>query len=356
MLQLGIAEVETKEVLVRRKRGNGEGSIYCRKDGRWVGQYLVHTDKGPKYRYIYGKTRQAVAKKLTKAMADRDGGLIYEAENLAVGVYLDQWLNNSVRDSVRQRTFERYEQIVRVHLKPALGRVKLKSLTPTQVRTLYREKLDSGPAPRTVQYIHTTLHKALKDAVADGLIPRNAASAVKAPRPKKKEIKPLSADQAHAFLELARGNRFEALYVLAVHCGIRKGELLGLKWEDVDLDGRTLAVRRTLSEPKTGHRFEAPKNGKARSIMLTAGAVEALKRHRKRQLEERLRLAGLWEDHDLVFPNSIGKPMNASNLNARSFKPLLEKAGLLKSVRLHDLRHTCATLLLAKSVHLKIVQ
>jgi integrase len=338
------------------KRGNGEGSIYRRKDGRWVGQYLVYTDKGPKYRYLYGKTRQTVAEKLTKAMAERDSGLVFDAGSLTMGAYLDQWLSNSVQHTVRLRTWERYEQIARVHIKPALGRIKLKNLTPSHVRGLYREKLDSGLSPRMVQYIHTTLHKALKDAVADGLIPRNAASAVKAPRPKKKEIKPLSADQAHTFLELARGNRFEALYVLAVHCGIRKGELLGLKWEDVDLDARTLAVRRTLSEPKTGHRFEAPKNGKARSIKLTAGAVEALKRHRKRQLEERLRLAGLWEDHELVFPNSIGKPMNASNLNARSFKPLLEKAGLPKSVRLHDLRHTCATLLLAKSVHLKIVQ
>src|SRR5215210_8741845 len=104
------------------KRGNGEGSIYRRKDGRWVGQYLVYTDKGPKYKYIYGKTRQAVAGKLTKAMADRDGGLVFDTGSLTLGNYLDRWLPN-IHDTVRQRTWERYEQIVRVHLKPALERV-----------------------------------------------------------------------------------------------------------------------------------------------------------------------------------------------------------------------------------------
>src|ERR687885_1641713 len=108
------------------KRGNGEGSIYRRKDGRWVGQYLVYTAKGPKYKYIYGKTRQTVAEKLTKAMADRDGGLVFEVGSLSLGSYLDRWLPN-IRGTVRQRTWERYEQIVRVHLSPALGRVKLKS-------------------------------------------------------------------------------------------------------------------------------------------------------------------------------------------------------------------------------------
>ncbi len=339
-----------------KKRGNGEGSIYQRKDGRWVGQYLVYTAKGPKYRYIYGKTRQAVAEKLTKAMADRDGGLVYEAGNLTIGAYLDQWLNNSVRDSVRQRTWERYEQIVRVHLKPTLGRIKLKGLTPTQIRSLYREKLDSSLAPRTVQYIHTTLHKALKDAVTDGLIPRNSASVVKAPRPQKKEIRPLSLDQVRAFLEAMRGDRFEALYVLAVTTGLREGELLGLKWDDLDLEAGTMQVRRTLSETKSGRIFEAPKNGKGRSVNLTVQAVEALKRHRKTQLEEWMRLAGLWEDHGLVFPNRVGKPMNAKNLTARSFKPLLKRTGLPKDVTFHGLRHTCATVLFGKRVHPKLVQ
>ena len=338
------------------RRGNGEGTITRRKDGRWEARYIIETANGPKRKVLYGKTRAEVAGKLAKAVADRNGGLTYEGGSTTVSEYLQGWLTDAVRDTVRQRTYERYEQIVRVHLVPAWRRKKLKNLTPADVRRLYREKLDSGLAPRTVQYIHTTLHKALKQAVADGLIPRNVSEAVKSPRPAKKEIKPLSPDQARAFLQAACDDRFEALYVLAIHRGLREGELLGLKWDDLDLEHGTLAVRRTLSETKTGHRFEAPKNGTGRNIKLTTGVVEALKRHRKRQLEERMRFAGLREDHGLIFPNQLGKTMNARNLSARSFKPLLAKAGLPRSVRLHDLRHTCATLLLSTNAHPKLVQ
>jgi integrase len=153
-----------------------------------------------------------------------------------------------------------------------------------------------------------------------------------------------------------RGDRFEALYVLAVTAGLREGKLLGLKWEDADLEAGTLSVRRTLSEARSGRFFEPPKNGKGRSIKLTAQAVEALRNHRKYQNEERLRLGTLWQDQGLVFPAQTGTPMNAKNLTARSFKQRLERVGLPRSVRLHDLRHTCATLLLGKGVHPKVVQ
>jgi hypothetical protein len=152
-----------------------------------VGQYLVYTANGPKYRYLYGKTRAAVAEKLAKAISDRDGGLTFDAGKLTVSEYMPRWLSDSVRDTVRRGTFVRYEQITRRHIVPALGRTKLKNLTPAQVRGLYRQKLDEGLSPRTVQYVHATLHKALKQAVADGLIPRNVTEAVKAPRPGRKK-------------------------------------------------------------------------------------------------------------------------------------------------------------------------
>jgi integrase len=154
-----------------KKRGNGEGSIYRRTDGRWVGQYLVHTAKGPTYRYLYGKTRAVVAEKLTKAMADRDSGLIFDAGKMTVGEYLDRWLSDFVKGTVRVSTYERHEAIIRLHIKTSLGRVGLKKLTPTHVRSLYREKLDSGLAPATVRKIHSTLHKALSQAVSDGIVP-----------------------------------------------------------------------------------------------------------------------------------------------------------------------------------------
>jgi integrase len=191
------------------------------------------------------------------------------------------------------------------------------------------------------------------------LIPRNPAASVKAPRPAKKEIRPLTQDQARALFKAASeaGDRFEALYVVAVHCGLRQGELLGLRWEDVDLETGALQVRRTLSESRErGHIFEPPKNGKGRNVRLTAKARAALKDHRKRQLEERMRLADLWEDNGLVFPNQVGRTMNASNLAARSFKPLLKRAGLPEAVRVHDLRHTCATILFQLGHHPKKVQ
>jgi integrase len=244
------------------KRGNGEGSISRRRNGGWMAQYTAYTGNGRKRKTLYGKTRQEAAAKLARALSDRAGGLTYDAGNLTLTPYLDRWLADSVRDTVRQRTWERYEQIARVHIKPSLGLIKLKALTPAHVRSLYREKLDAGLASRTVQYIHTTLHKALKDAVADGLLPRNVTDGIKPPRPKRKEMNPLSPDQARAFHEAARGDRFEALYVLAITAGLREGELLGLKWDDVDLDAGTLSVRRTLSEARSGRFFEAPKNGK----------------------------------------------------------------------------------------------
>jgi integrase len=155
----------------------------------------------------------------------------------------------------------RYEGIVRNHIKPSIGRVKLKGLTPTHVRTLYRKKLDLGLAPRSVNYIHVTLHNALEQAVLDGLVPRNVSEGLKAPQVHKEEIKPLSPTQVRALLSAAYGDRLEALYVLAVHTGLRQGELLGLKWTDVDLDARTLSVQRSLDADGT---FNPPKKDKSR--------------------------------------------------------------------------------------------
>jgi len=198
---------------------------------------------------------------------------------------LAKWLADSVKDTVRQRTYERYESIFRVHIKPVIGRLKLKALTPAHTRALYRQKLDSGLSPRTVNYIHVTLHKALSQAVSDGLVPRNAAQ-VKAPKPEKPEIKPLSPDQARKLIRTAyeTGDRYAALCVVALHTGLREGEMLGLRWDDLALDATTptLQVRRTLLQTRTGHKFELPKNGKGHSIKLSRKAVEALRSHRAR--------------------------------------------------------------------------
>jgi integrase len=256
---------------------------------------------------------------------------------------------------VRDTTFERYEQVVRLHIRPALGKLKLKNLSPVHVRGLYREKLDAGFSPRTVQYVHVTLHKALKQAIMEGLIPRNATEAVKPPQVRREEMQPLSPEQVRVLLEAARGERLEALYVLAVTTGLRQGELLGLKWEDVDLEAGTLQVRRSLATTKDGPQLTAPKTrGSRRTVRLTQSAVKALKSHLKQQLGEIDRAASLWRENGLVFASETGDPLDRRYVTTHRFKPLLKRAGL-PQIRFHDLRHTCATLLLGRNVNPKVV-
>ncbi len=340
-----------------RKRGNGEGSISRRKGGGWMAQYTLYTAEGRKRKTLYGKTRAEVADRLAKAVSDRKDGLVFDAGSLTVGEYLDRWLADSVSDTVRLTTYQGYERICRLHIKPALGRIKLKDLTVIHVRGLYKERLESGLAPRMVQLVHVLLHKALTQAVMDGLIPRNVTEAVKAPRPEKKEIQPLSPEQARVLLATARGDRFEALYMLAISTGMRQGEMLALKWEDINFDARTLQVKRTLSTATGGgFKFGAPKTARSRrSIKLPGTALSALRQHREVQFEERRKLTGLVTDYGLVFTSRVGTPVYRQDLITRSFKPLLKRAGL-PDIRFHDLRHTCATLLLVKGIHAKLVQ
>src|SRR5215217_91715 len=210
--------------------------------------------------------------------------------------------------------------------------------------------------------MHVVLRKALSQAVSDGLIPRNAAHGVKPPRVSApgEEIKPLSSEECATFLEASRGESFEALYVLAAHCGLREGELLALSWEDVCLEAAkpAMLVRCTLTRGEDGRGWvvgASTKSGKGRQVHLTRQAASALKDHRKRQLEERLRLAGLWQDQGLVFPNETGSLCNLSNLRNRSFKRIKARASVRKDLRFHDLRHTCATLLLSESVNVQVV-
>jgi integrase len=338
-----------------RKRGNGEGTISRRKNGGWMAQYYVYTAKGRKRKTLYGKTRAEAARKLARALSDRENGLTFDAGKMTLGEYLERWLTDSVRGTVRTSTFERHEQIVRAHVNPTLGRVMLKNLTPPHVRGLISEKLESGLAPATVRKIHSTLHKALSGAVSDGLIPRNAAD-VKAPRPTPKEMRPLSEEEARTFLEATRGDPFEALYVLALTTGLRRGELLGLRWDDVDLERGTLRVGRALVREGGRHTVGETKTRRGRrQVNLTPRTVRTLRTHRKRQLEEKMHLVGLYEDSDLIFATHSGTPVNPENLVKRSFKPLLRESNL-PDIRFHDLRHTCATLLLGRGVHPKLVQ
>jgi integrase len=338
----------------KKERGNGSGSVYPRKNkqGKIIGYRGSYFAPDGKRRYVSAKRKGDAEKALRQAMTDADRGFVFDGGTLTLENYLTRWLTHSVKDTVRRSTFVQYKSVVNRHLIPALGRLKLKALTPAHARSLYREKLDCELSPRTVQYIHVTLHKALKQAVMDGLIPRNIADAVKAPQAHKIEVTPLTPAEVKVLLSAASGDRLETLYITAIHTGLRRSELLGLKWTDIDLDARTLSVQRSLDRDGT---FNPPKRNKSRrSVKLTAQAAEALKGHRARQNEERLQLGSLWEDWGLVFPNRSGKPMNADYLYHRGFKPLLERAEL-SGFTFHSLRHTCATLLLSKNVNPKIV-
>jgi integrase len=340
----------------KRKRVSGEGTYKKRKDGRWEAQYTIHTLSGTKRKSVYGRTKQEVAEKLRKAIAERDGGLAFDAENLTLAEYIKRWLADSVHGSVARSTFERYEQLCRLHIGPAIGGVELKKLTPVHIQGLYRAKLDEGLGLRSVEYIHTTLNKALKQAVKWQLVSRNVAEAVTAPRSRKREMLTLDCEQTRRLLSTAKGDRLEALYVLAATAGLRQGELLGLRWTDINLETGTLTVKRSLRYEKDGPYYtEGKRDRSRRRVELGPSTVTTIKAHRKRQNEERLAYEGLWEDHDLIFPDEHGRPMRARNLN-RYFQKLLQHANLEEvGLTFNGLRHTCATLMLLRDVPVKVV-
>lgn len=222
------------------KNGNGEGSIYPHKrNGKKVGYrgaYVVHTAAGPKRRYISGRTREEVHNRIIEALGNRAQGLDFGAGSSTVGEYMERWLKDSVRGTVRFSTYEVHRHMIEPHIIPSLGRIKLKDLNPVHVRGFYREKLDSGLSSATVRKMHSVLHKALKQAKLDRMVTHNVCEDVKPPKIERKEVTPLNRDQAKTLLETASGDRLEALYMLAVHTGMREGELLGLKWEDAELE------------------------------------------------------------------------------------------------------------------------
>jgi integrase len=346
--------------LPSRTRANGDADVYPRKnkDGKIVGYrgpYWVETPQGQKRRYVSGKTKAETRTALAEAKASAKGGFLVVGEDLTLAGYLSRWLSAPAKTkNLKPITYENYQRHVRVHIGPAFGHIKLTKLTPETVQDFYDSKIAAGSKPSSVRYMHAVLHNALEHAHKRSLVPQNAASKTEPPKVRLPEIRPLDAEKAKALLSAARGERLEALYVVVVTAGLRIGELLGLRWEDVHLEAGTMRVARTLSRANSGPRFTTPKNGKGRSITLTKQAVVALRSHRKRQNEERL-LSTLWEDNGLLFASETGTPLSRDMVDRRSFKPLLKRCGL-EPVRLHDLRHTCATLLLTRGVHPKFVQ
>ncbi len=304
---------------------------------------------------FYAATRQAVASRLVGAVRDRQLGKSPVPERESLGDFLNRWLADTVKVSARPSTYVRYQAMLRVQIIPEIGNVRLARLTADDLSALYSRLLEGGLAPKTVQLAHAVIHRALWHGRRRGVVAVNVADDVDPPRAPVREFRTLSLEEARRLLEAAVGNRLEALYHLALTTGMRQAELLGLRWRDVDLDGIVLHVRQQVYRLSGEWVYAEPKTARGRrTVSLSAGAVAALREHRLRQSKERLAAAS-WEDNDLVFANKVGGPMEKTNILRRSFRPLLEKAGL-PPMRLHDLRHSAATLLLTEGVHPKIVQ
>ncbi|MBE3010871.1 site-specific integrase [Microbispora sp. NEAU-D428] len=383
---LGTPEEEPKRRTNRRarKRSNGEGTIYQRKDGRYEGAVFVLTTAGTYKRVrAYGRTHEEARKKLTALISQADQGIPVASENWTMAEYLAYWLKHIVMEERRPKTYQGYESVVRLHLVPVLGKKRLGKLNAQDVRMFInrvrkecqcckhgwdasREQpkccalkggtcCESHLSTRMVQSIHAILRNAVESAVREEIIPRNVAKLVTVSVPSYKVNRGLTTEQARRVLRASEQDRFHALYVLALCLGLRRGELLGLRWEDIDLDAGTLEVVQTLQRVNGELQFVRPKTeSSARTVPLPQICLDALREHRKRQFAERSDAWPDWKDHGLVFPSRRGTPMEPDNLR-RSWGAIRKAAGL-GDMRLHDLRHTCVSLLLDLGVPPHVVR
>ena len=262
----------------------------------------------------------------------------------------------SIDKSVHPHTLQQYRQIVLQHIAPTLGGMKLKDLRPDQIQGLYNQKLVGGMNARSVIMIHAVLHRSLKQALKWGIVGRNPVDAVTRPRFRKKEMQTLTDTQVRSLLLAAQGTRYEILLWMAVATGLRQGELLGLRWSDLDWQTRSLHVQRQLQrQPGNGLRFTPPKSAAGRRVIVLGEAtIKKLRQHNVLLQAERRQAGEAWQENDLVFPSSTGTPWDHRNV-FRYFKRFLTKAAL-PDIRFHDLRHTAATLMLQQGVNPKIVQ
>ena len=337
------------------KRAYGEGSVYQRKDGRWVATIMLDDGKRKSF-YRHSHAEAVLA--LRQANHAKMQGTLTTTKEQTVESYLQDWLLYRLQPRVRERTSHLYREAITKHVLPTLGSLKLQKLTPRHIERLYDLKRREDYAPRTIAHLHTILHQALEDAVHLHHLSHNVCSQVRPPRVPQghPHVKALSLPQAHQLLAAAQGEVLEALYVLALTTGMRQGELLALTWQDIDFSHGKLQVRGTLHHVKGlgAVRTELKTVSSRRCLELTPLALDALRAH-KRQQEQRKQADPAWNQEQWVFCSLQGTALHPTNLIRRSFRPLLEKAQV-PVMRFHDLRHSTATLLLSIGVHPKIVQ
>lgn len=336
------------------RRGWGEGTIYQRADGRWEGRINTGLAGAPRKRpVVYGRSRTEVAAKLIQLGRERQLGNLPVGAPPRLDAFTEAWFK-SIEGAVRPRTLHSDRMYVRRHLLPQLGSLRLNRISVAHVQNLLDAKLGEGLAPQSVVHIRSVLRRILNHAIRLGLLSRNVASLARPPRLERFEFQPFTPEEARAFLQAIQQDRLRALYLVALFAGLRQGELLGLKWSDVDLEAGTLRVNHALQRVEGQLRLVPPKTATSRrSIALPPMAVEALRQHRAAQTEERLLAGPEWLASELVFTTAWGAPIEPRNAT-RCFKRILARAAL-REIRFHDLRHSCATLLLVQGVAPRVV-
>lgn len=348
----------------RQRRGRGEGSVYRRKDGTWCAILTLGESDGKRIRKaVYGRTRQDVIDKLAAMQLKRLEGRPVLDSSMRLDDYLKRWLTDVAGPRLRPSTYSSYQDNIRRHINPTLGHIHLNKLTPSHVREFIAAKRlepsrrGTPLSPQTIRYMHGILRSALNDAMRDELLSRNVVQLVRPPGPSETDYVPefLDADQARLLLAAAAETRLEAMWRLAITGGLRQGEILALRWDDVDLDNGLLTVRRSLrryvgdgivdGEPKS-------KNSR-RTMRIGANMVAALRQHHRGQAAERLAMGERWVDSGRVFTTPIGSTLDPRNV-LRDFKELCKTAGV-PVMRFHSLRHTCATLMLAEGEPLEVI-
>jgi integrase len=331
--------------MARRIRGKNEGSLHQRPNGTWRAQLSVDGRRISKG----FKTKAEAQEWLRSTQTQVERGFDYHAGKITLAEYLSQWLE-SHRVSLRPKTADQYQRVIEKHILPHLGDIQVKNLRITRVEQFYSELVQAGMGVRTVRIVHTILHKALEKALRYGLVMSNPAHGAALPRYKHGEMQVLDESQVTQFLVAAQDSPYQALYHLALTTGMRQGELLGLKWTDLQWHSGALLVQRQLQDIRgQGTIYQEPKTRAGRrTIKLGEGTLQALRLHRERQQVLKASAGSRWKENDLIFPSKVGTPRDPSNLRL-DFNRILEKAGLPK-IRFHDLRHTAASLMLNHGV------
>src|SRR6266487_2109060 len=336
----------------KKRRGHHEGSVYfdASRD-RWVAAISVSPGKRKKF---YFEKKQDAIKKKNEALRELERGTLATGTQRKLGEYLVDWLDNVHKSKLRIGTYMNYKKLIG-YMAANLGDVWLQKLTPQRVQAFYAKKLEEGLSSKVVHDIHGVLHLALKNAVRWGMVSRNVCDLVTPPRIVSREVVPLSVEQARLLIKHVRGHRLEVLLAVAVVTGMRRGELLALRWSDIDFDRRRLLVLHSVDFiPKYGYVEGKPKTAAGkRWISFPAFLLDMLKQHQAQQLRLRDN-AEKWEDRDLVFPNLSGGYLHPNHMGEK-FRELLKEAGL-PAIHFHDLRHSAATILLCMGVNVKVIQ